>query len=97
MQLCIENDAELYLALRNVRDLHDAVPRVLDVLEHDPLASAGSFRGDLLRVVIELPTEFWGANSALFRRYQSVVRAGALARRALPCAERLEFWAATED
>ena len=97
MKLCIENEAELYFALRNFRDLLDAVPRVLDVLEHDPLASAGFFRGDLLRALMDLPTEFWGSNTGLFRRYQSVVRAGALARRELPSAERMEFWAATED
>jgi len=99
MKLCIENDAELYFALRNfsdIRDLRDAVPRVLDVLEQDPLASAGFFRGDLLRALMDVPTEFWGANSAFFRRYQAVVRAGALARRALPTAERMEFWAAKE-
>ena len=96
MKLCIENDVELYVALRNVRDLRDVVPRVLDVLEHDPLASAGFFRGDLLRALMDLPTEFWGANGSLYRRYQSVVRAGALARRGLPTAERMEFWAATE-
>ncbi|MEO7043021.1 MAG: contact-dependent growth inhibition system immunity protein [Gemmatimonadaceae bacterium] len=96
MKLCIENDAELYFALRNSRDLRDAVPRVLDLLEQDPLACAGFFRGDLLRALMDVPTEFWGANSALFRRYQSAVRAGALARRDLPSAERMEFWAATE-
>lgn len=92
MKLCIENDAELYAALQHRADLSEVVPLVLDVLERNPLASAGCFRGDLLRALIDLPAEFWRRDPVLFQRYQAAVRAGAIARRSLPSAERMDFW-----
>lgn len=39
------SDAEVLKALRERKDLRDAVPAALDILENDPLASAGYFRG----------------------------------------------------
>lgn len=95
MKLCFENDTDLRAALQHLRqrvDLGEVVPLVLDVLERDPLASAGSFRGDLLRALIDLPATFWQCDRDLFKRYQTAVRAGAIARRSLPSAERMEFW-----
>ncbi|MEO7218823.1 MAG: contact-dependent growth inhibition system immunity protein [Gemmatimonadaceae bacterium] len=92
MKQLIENEIELYAALRTCAELGTAVPAALDVLERDPLASAGYFRGDLLRALIDLPPDFWRRNRELFRRYQGAVRAGAIARRSLPSGERMEFW-----
>ncbi len=86
------SDADLLHALDSGTALHDVVPMVLDVLERDPLASAGYFRGDMLRALIELPSDFWRHEPSLFKLYQAVVRAGAIARRALPTAERMAFW-----
>lgn len=92
MKQLIEYENELYAALRSGADLDTIVPAALGVLERDPLASAGYFRGDLLRALIDLPPGFWRRNRDLFRRYQAAVRAGAIARRSLPSEERMEFW-----
>jgi|GEM_PF-1707360 len=92
MKQCFGSEADLLRALRRGTDLHDVVPAVLDTLRHDPLASAGYFRGDMLRALIELPSAFWRDKPVLFQRYQTVVRAGAIARRKLPSAERMAFW-----
>lgn len=92
MKLCIDNDTELFAALQRRAELSEVVPLVLDVLERDPLASAGCFRGDLLRALIDLPAEFWRRDRVLFQRYQAAVRAGAIARRSLPSTERMDFW-----
>ena len=96
MKQCIENDADLLKALHHRADLHEVVPMVLDVIEHDPLASAGSFRGDLLRALIELPAAFWHDDPASFQRYKAAVRAGAIARLELPRSERMAFWTNAE-
>ena len=68
------------------------VPAVLDIVEHEPLASAGGFGGDLLRGLMEVPGAFWSRHPRLFARYRAAVRAGALARRALPADMRADFW-----
>jgi contact-dependent growth inhibition (CDI) system CdiI-like immunity protein len=86
------SEADLLGALQRRADLNKVVPLVLDALECDPLASAGCFRGDLLRALIDLPPEFWRQDTGSFRRYQEAVRAGAIARRNLPSAERMAFW-----
>lgn len=96
MKLYTDKHADLYEAIRHRVDLATIVPLALDVLERDPLASAGFFRGALLRALIDLPANFWGDNPAAFARYQDAVRAGALARRSLPSAERMEFWTKVE-
>lgn len=96
MKQCIGSDADLLIALRDGTELHDVVPMVLEVLERDPLASAGNFRGDLLRALIELPPEVWHRDPASFLRYKSAVRAGAVARLSLPRAERMAFWTNAE-
>jgi hypothetical protein len=69
-----------------------AVARALDILERDPLASAGAFPGDLVRRLIDLPAGFWREHPALDARYRDAVRAAALARRAADAAARRGFW-----
>ncbi len=96
MKLCTGTESDLLRALQSRADLSDVVPVVLDVLECDPLASAGYFRGDLLRALIDLPADFWRRERVSFQRYQAAVRAGAIARRALPSAERMAFWTDVE-
>lgn len=92
MKQCTGNETDLLRALRRGEELHEVVPVVLGILDDDPLATAGYFRGDLLRALIDLPSEFWHREQASFQRYQKVVRAGALPRRALPSSERMRFW-----
>ncbi|MEO6864457.1 MAG: contact-dependent growth inhibition system immunity protein [Gemmatimonadaceae bacterium] len=96
MKLCIGSESDLLRALQSGTDPGDVVPVVLDVLECDPLASAGYFRGDLLRALIDLPANFWRRDRVSFARYQAAVRAGAIARRGLPSAERMAFWTNAE-
>jgi hypothetical protein len=64
----------------------------VELLEREPLASAGRFPGDLLRRLIDLPAGVWAREADLHDRYREVVRAAALARRALPEKERGMFW-----
>lgn len=82
----------LLVSLVNGGRLTTTVPAVLDIVERDPLASAGGFGGDLLRGLMEVPGSFWTQQPQLFARYRAAVRAGALARRALPVAVRQDFW-----
>jgi len=96
MKQCAGSDADLLIALHHRAQLDDVVPAVLDVLERDPLTSAGSFRGDLLRALIDLPPEVWHRDPASFQRYKSAVRAGAVARLSLPRSERMAFWTYAE-
>jgi hypothetical protein len=65
MSRTIGSDADLLNALRNGKELRDVVPAVLDILEGDPLASAGYFRGDMLRALIDLPAEYWRRDEAV--------------------------------
>ncbi len=83
---------DLLVSLVNGWRLAATVPEVLDILDRDPLASAGGFGGDLLRGLMEVPGSFWSQHPRLFARYRAAVRAGALARRALPPGLRAEFW-----
>ena len=88
---------DLLISLVNGWRLSSAVPAVLEIVEKDPLASAGTFRGDLLRALMEVPGSFWSRHPTLFSRYRDAVRAGAMARRALPPDLRAEFWNALAD
>ncbi len=83
---------ELLTSLINGWRLPIVVPAVLEIVEREPLASAGGFGGDLLRGLMEVPGSFWSQHHRLFARYRAAVRAGALARRALPPGLRSEFW-----
>lgn len=87
-----ESRHDLLVSLVNGWLLPTTVPAVLDILDRDPLASAGGFGGDLLRGLMEVPGSFWSRHPRLFARYRAAVRAGALARRALPPGLRAEFW-----
>lgn len=83
---------DLLLALVTESCLSAVVPITLELLERDPLASGGCFRGDLLRALLDLPSGFWGRYPRLYPRYLAVLRAGAAARRRLPPHERMDFW-----
>jgi hypothetical protein len=72
--------------------LPDVVPRTLAILEDSPLASAGCFRGDLLRALMSVPAQFWARNPALHQRYRTVLHDGAALRWSLDPSERDEFW-----
>jgi hypothetical protein len=69
-----------------------AVPLALDVVEQDPVATAGFFRGDVMRGLMEVPGPFWGRHPQLYARYRGVLRASVAARRNLPYEERMQFW-----
>src|SRR5918993_3696781 len=83
---------DLLVALVHGSCLAAAVPLTLALVERDPLATAGYFRGDLLRGLMEVPGTFWGSYPRLYDRYQAALRAGAECRRSLPRDERMEFW-----
>ena len=74
-----------------------ALVRAIALLEGEPLASAGVFAGDLLRRLIDLPSEAWAQHGDLYARYREIVRAAALARRGLPEEQRGAFWSALPD
>jgi CDI immunity proteins len=72
------------------------IPIAVEIVEQNPLASAGRFRGDLLRALMEVPDSFWRRNPALYERYRAALRAAAAQRRELPPEEQLEFWSALD-
>ena len=72
--------------------LEVAVPLALDVVERDPVATAGLFRGDVMRGLMEVPGPFWGRHPPLYTRYRRALRASVAARRDLPFEERMQFW-----
>jgi hypothetical protein len=84
--------ARLFQELARWRRDPAVVRAALDRLETEPLASAGHFRGDLLRRLMELPAGFWAREPAQYERYRAVVRAAAATRRALPEPERRTFY-----
>lgn len=84
--------ADLLDALQHGWGLSYVVPRVLEHVAADPLASAGTFPGDLLRGLMEVRTAFWSRYPRLYAQYRDALRAGAVARRALPHEQRLDFW-----
>jgi hypothetical protein len=81
--------------------LHDSctgtvVPTVLEIVEQDPLATAGLFAGDLVRGLMEVPGHFWARHAQLYERHRAVVRSAALARRRMPVEVRMEFWSSLD-
>lgn len=82
----------LLVALVRGEELGVVVPVALEIVGASPLTSAGCFRGDLLRGLMEVPGSFWGACPQLYERYRSALRAAAALRRQLPREERMEFW-----
>jgi hypothetical protein len=89
-----ERDLLVALVYRTRLDI--AVPQALDLVAHDPLIAVHSFRGDLLRGLMEVPDQFWRRHMPLYEQYRNAVRAGAKARIGLPDEVRLEFWSALE-
>lgn len=84
--------AQLLGALLCGESLETVVPRLLAVVEREPLASAGRFRGDVLRGLMEVPGSYWTRQPQLYQRYRHVVRAAASLRLLLPPEERMRFW-----
>jgi hypothetical protein len=69
--------AELLGSLIQQRRLSGVIPLGLEILEgDDPLASAGQFRSDLLRGLMEVPGHFWGRHPPLYERYRSACAPG---------------------
>ena len=89
-------ERDLLVALVYRTRLEIAVPQALDLVAHDPLIAVHSFRGDLLRGLMEVPDQFWRRHMLLYEQYRNAVRAGAKARMSLPDEVRLEFWSALE-
>jgi hypothetical protein len=84
--------ADVLAALAHGLWLTVAVPLALDVVERDPLATAGFFRGDVMRGLLEVPGPFWGRHPRLYARYRGALRASVALRRDLPHDERMQFW-----
>ena len=89
-------ERDLLVALVNRTRLEMAVPQALDLVAHDPLIAVHSFRGDLLRGLMEVPDQFWRRHAILYDQYRSAVRAAAKERRSLPDEVRLGFWSPLE-
>ena len=85
-------ERDLLVALVNRTRLEIVVPQALDLVAHDPLIEVHSFRGDLLRGLMEVPNHFWARHANLYEQYREAVRAGAKARLSLPTDVRLGFW-----
>jgi hypothetical protein len=83
---------DVLIALLQGWGLSYLVPKVLELVEHDPLASGGWFSGDYLRALMQLPGAFWSRHPTLHARYREALRDSALRRRRLPATERAEFW-----
>ncbi len=79
-------------ALIQGESLSEVVPVALKLLERDPLASGGYFRGDLIRCLMEVPGQFWWHRPELWEQYRGALRAAALLRRELPPQEQSQFW-----
>ena len=90
------NWRELLIALVHGTCSDSEVRAALAVVSDDPLARVCTFRGDLLRALMEVPNAFWARHPALYNEYRAVVRAGALARRDLPSETKEEFWSPLE-
>lgn len=82
----------LLAALLSGSSLDAAVPTALALVERDPLATCGRFRGDALRALMEVPGLFWTRHPHWYARYLMALRTAAGARRRLPDDERMEFW-----
>jgi hypothetical protein len=83
---------DVLVALMRRSRLRATVPAALDLVELNPLVSAGQFAGDLLRGLMEVPGNFWVRHPILYARYRAALRAGAAQRRTLPPEQRLDFW-----
>ncbi len=91
------SEKELAHAIARGLWLLPLVQRLLDIVEVNPLASAGWFAGDLLRSLADVPQWFWRRNAESHSRYRDALRAGATARQNLPMDQRMEFWSSIPD
>ncbi|HEU4565995.1 MAG TPA: contact-dependent growth inhibition system immunity protein [Gemmatimonadaceae bacterium] len=82
----------LLLSLVSGASLEAVVPLALEVVERDPLATAGRFRGDILRALMEVPGAHWARHPAHYDRYRAALRAAASQRRGQPPDEQMRFW-----
>lgn len=84
--------AGLLSALPSQQSLAGIVPRVLPILERDPLACGGHFPGDLLRALMEIGGTYWVKHEHDYARYRAVLRRAALERRGNSRVEHSAFW-----
>ena len=82
----------LLVALVQEQWLEAVVPMTMEIVEGDPLESAGCFAGDLVRGLMEVPGHFWVRHPRLYERYRRALRSAAVARRQLTPEARMEFW-----
>lgn len=92
-----ETGEDVLIGLLQHRSLPYLVPRVLELVERDPFASGGWFRGDLVRALMEVPGAFWTRHPTLYDRYRAALRASAAKRRQLPWSEQMEFWSSLDS
>lgn len=83
---------ELLSSTIDTHDLSTAVRATLSVVEEDPIATAGRFRGDLLRALMRLGGRYWTAHPDEYSRYRAALRNAALLRRGSGDAATVEFW-----
>ena len=83
---------DILIGLVHHWSLSSLVPKALDLVDGDPLASGGWFRGDYVRALMEVPGAFWAGHPALYDRYRAALRANAATRRHLAYPEQAEFW-----
>ena len=65
--------ADLRLLIAQRMRLEDAVPRAIDVLYEHPLIEAQFYPGDLIKVVLELPADYWAQDQASWSLAHSVL------------------------
>jgi hypothetical protein len=75
------------------RRLAIVVPAALELVEREPLASGGFFRGDILRGLMEVPGHFWWRSPDLLERYACALQAAVTLRLSLTAADWARFCA----
>ena len=63
---------ELRTLIGQLIGLKYTVPLALSLLEEDPLYNAGLYRGDLLAIVLKIPSDFWKNNPFLNNRLSEI-------------------------
>lgn len=63
---------ELRMLIGQLIGLKYIVPLALSLLEEDPLCNAGLYRGDLLAIVLKIPSDFWKNNPPLNNRLSEI-------------------------
>ena len=65
--------ADLRLLIAQRASLEDAVPRAIRILFEHPLIEAQAYPGDLLKVLLELPADFWAKDQGSWSLAHSVL------------------------